>query len=147
MREADLIQLLKSLEIQPSAQRVAIAKHVLTTKKHPTADEVWQTVKTDFPFVSRATVYNTLNLFVEKGLLRQHVLHEAGAVFDPNRSRHHHFLDVETGEIRDIPWEDLEVAGLDTLSDLEITEYMVLVRGRKKKTRGTHRQRRKEEKP
>ncbi|HEY2409010.1 MAG TPA: transcriptional repressor, partial [Polyangiaceae bacterium] len=62
--------------IQPSAQRAAIAEYVLYTSDHPSADRVWAEVKRSFPLLSRATVYNTLNLFAAKGLLRQLVLAE-----------------------------------------------------------------------
>jgi len=133
MPKTDIAELLRGNGIQPSAQRVAIARYVLRTNSHPTADHVWTKVRGDFPYVSRATVYNTLSLFVKKGLLRHHLVDEVGAVFDPRTERHHHFVDEETGEIYDIPWEGLEVSGLDSLSDMEITEYVVLVRGRRKK--------------
>ena len=131
MPKADIAGLLREHEIEPSAQRVAIAEHVLRTKKHPTADQVLRNVRRDFPYVSRATVYNTLNLFTKKGLLRHYFMSENGGVFDPVTARHHHFVDEKTGEIHDIRWEDLEVAGVDSLSGLEVTDYMVLVRGRK----------------
>jgi Fe2+ or Zn2+ uptake regulation protein len=147
MQKGKVLQLLQEHQIHPSAQRVAIAAHVLSSTEHPTADAVWRRVKEDFPFVSRATVYNTLNLFVRKGLLRQYTLGEAGAVFDPNRNRHHHFVDEETDEIKDIPWESLRVAGVDSLNDVEVTEYMVLVRGRARKRRGPRGKNRKEEEP
>jgi Fur family iron response transcriptional regulator len=87
--------------IQPSAQRVAVARYVLTTKDHPSADQVRAQV---LPVLARATVYNTLNLFVAKGLLRQHVLAEGRVVFDPNTAPHHHFIDDDTGAIHDIEW-------------------------------------------
>jgi Fur family transcriptional regulator, iron response regulator len=46
--------------IQPSAQRVAVAEFVLHTDEHPSADVVWKRVRERFPWISRATVYNTL---------------------------------------------------------------------------------------
>jgi Fur family iron response transcriptional regulator len=137
MPRTDFSELLRRAGIQPSAQRVAIAKYVLRTKKHPTADEVWKAVRKDFPYVSRATVYNTLRLFVEKGLLKHYCVDEAGSVFDPNTDKHHHFVDEETGDITDVPWERLTVKGLDSLrflvgmSGVEVNEYMVVIRGRK----------------
>jgi Fe2+ or Zn2+ uptake regulation protein len=137
MPKSDFSEVLRRSGIHPSAQRVAIAKYVLRTKKHPTADEVWKAVRKDFPYVSRATVYNTLKLFVDTGLLRHYCVDEAGSVFDPNTGRHHHFVDEDTGYIVDIPWERLTVKGLDSLrfledmSSAEIVEYMVIVRGRK----------------
>ena len=79
----DKTSLLMDHGINPSAQRVAVAQYVLHTDEHPSADEVWTRVRKRFPHVSRATIYNTLNLFVEKGLLRQFVLTEGRVVFDP----------------------------------------------------------------
>ncbi|MBL8739409.1 MAG: transcriptional repressor, partial [Planctomycetes bacterium] len=51
----ELIDKLERAGIRPSAQRVAIAAYVLATEDHPSADEVWNRVKADFPMVSRAT--------------------------------------------------------------------------------------------
>ena len=66
----NVVTLLETRGIQPSAQRVAVAEYVLHTERHPTAEQVLAGVRARFPRISRATVYNTLNLFVEKGLLR-----------------------------------------------------------------------------
>jgi Fe2+ or Zn2+ uptake regulation protein len=80
---ASLPDILRSHGIQPSAQRLAVAAYVLDTEAHPSAEQVWGRVRERFPMISRATVYNTLNLFVEKGLLRQLALSEGSVVFDP----------------------------------------------------------------
>src|SRR3954447_13068401 len=89
----DTATILRAHGIQPSAQRVAVAEYMLQTDAHPSADQVWTTVRQYFPMLSRATVYNTLNLFVEKGLVRQHVLAEGKVVFDPKVENHHHFIE------------------------------------------------------
>jgi Fur family iron response transcriptional regulator len=123
--------MLKSHGIQPSAQRLAVAAYVLQTAEHPSADQVWARVRGRLPMLSRATVYNTLNLFVEKGLLRVLVLAEGRVVFDPKVDRHHHFVDERTGRIHDIPWEDLEVRNLESLEGFDVREYQVVARGRK----------------
>jgi Fur family iron response transcriptional regulator len=115
--------------VRPSAQRVAIASYVLGTDDHPSADQVWARVQTQFPMVSRATVYNTLRHFTEKGLLRELVLAEGRQVFDPKVEPHHHFVDDETGAIHDIPWGALRVGKVDELEGVEVREYMVVVRG------------------
>lgn len=82
--------------------------------------------------ISRATVYNTLNLFVKKRLLRQFVLNDGRMVFDANVDRHHHFIDEETRRIYDLPWEALTVSKLDSLNGFEVREWHVVVRGRAK---------------
>ncbi len=118
--------------IQPSAQRVAVADFVLHTDAHPSADQVFSKVRRTFPMLSRATVYNTLNLFVEKGLLRELVLAEGRVVFDPKTDAHHHFIDETTGRIHDIPWEAVKVSRIDRLAGYDVSEYQVVIRGRRR---------------
>ena len=118
--------------IRPTAQRMAIASHVLHTARHPSADEVWGEVRKAFPMVSRATVYNTLNLFVERGLLQALVLTEGQVVFDPNVERHHHFIDDDSGEIYDLPWKALTVSRVNQLEGFDVRDYQVLLRGKKR---------------
>jgi Fur family transcriptional regulator, iron response regulator len=127
----ETLQALTEHGIQPSAQRVAVAEYVLHTTQHPSADRVWAEVKRSFPMLSRATVYNTLNLFTEKGLLRELVLAEGKVVFDPKLDPHHHFLDDETGEIVDVPWTALDVRRVHSLSGFDVREYQVVMRGKK----------------
>lgn len=134
-REIDELAELSQRGIQPSAQRVAIARYVLRTDEHPSADQVFAKVKDELPVMSRATVYNTLNLFVEKGLLKAHVLAEGRVVFDPNLAPHHHFIDEDTGSIVDIPWSALNVANVEELDGFDVHEYQVVLRGKRKKAR------------
>ncbi len=103
----DPIAILRQCQVQPTPQRIAVVECVLKSKTHPTADEVLVFARKKCPTVSRATVYNTLNLLVEKGLIGTQTLREGAVVFDPNVERHHHFIDQETGEIFDIPWDQL----------------------------------------
>jgi Fe2+ or Zn2+ uptake regulation protein len=117
--------------INVTAQRVAVAQYVLHTEDHPSADEVWSRVRKRFPHVSRATVYNTLNLFVEKGLIRQLVLAEGRVVFDPRTDRHHHFIDDESGRIHDVPWGAVKVSAVAKLDGFDVREYQVVMRGRR----------------
>ncbi|MEL7058805.1 MAG: Fur family transcriptional regulator [Acidobacteriota bacterium] len=118
--------------IRPSAQRVAVARFVLQTDEHPSAERVLAAVRRDFPMISRATVYNTLHLFVEHGLLRE-VRHGASSVvYDANVDRHHHLIDDETGEIHDLPWTSIEIDGVEQIEDFEILEYRVVLKGRRR---------------
>lgn len=127
----DLSEALRRHGIQPSAQRMAVAEYVLATDEHPSADQVWTKVQAALPMISRATVYNTLNLFVRKGLLRQLVLAEGRVVFDPHVAPHHHFIDEATGSIHDVPWEAVEVKNVGSLRGMDVREYQVVMRGRR----------------
>ena len=127
----DVVETLKEHGISPSAQRVAVASFVLSTTAHPSADEVWKKVRAGFPMISRATVYNTLNLFAERGLVKSYVLAEGSVVFDPNVERHHHFIDDETGAIYDVPWDAVQVGDVEHLKGYGVREYQVVMRGRR----------------
>jgi len=121
--------------IRPSAHRLAIAEFVLHTRSHPSADHVFEAVRKTFPVVSRATVYNTLNLFVDKELLLRLVVDPGRLVYDPDFSPHHHLVDEDTGAIYDIPWNELEVPTLESVGDFDVTGCHIVMRGRKKNTR------------
>jgi Fe2+ or Zn2+ uptake regulation protein len=110
-----------------------VAQYVLHTDEHPSADEVWARVKERFPYLSRATVYNTLHLFVEKGLLRQFALTEGRVVFDPKTSDHHHFIDDDTGKIHDVPWNAVKVSNVAKLAGFEVREFQVVMHGKIKR--------------
>ena len=125
----NFVTVLREHGIQPSAQRVAVAEYVLCSRAHPTADKVASEVRKTFSILSRATAYNTLNLLVERGLLRQFTHNDGNTVFDANLACHHHFVDEESGRIYDIPWESLRVSKLESLSRFEVRDYQVVVRG------------------
>ncbi|HKV40195.1 MAG TPA: transcriptional repressor [Blastocatellia bacterium] len=128
----DVAEVLGSRGIQASAHRVAVARYVLATNEHPSADQVLARVRSGFPQISRATVYNTLNLLVEKGLLRELFLAEGKVVFDPKTDSHHHLIDDITGAIHDIPWESIQVSKMENLDSYEIRDYQVVLRGKPK---------------
>jgi Fur family iron response transcriptional regulator len=130
VNENDLPGRLRAAGVRPSAQRMAVAEYVLTTDEHPSAEQVLTHVTQRWPYLSRATVYNTLNLFVKEGLLKQLVLSEGKVVFDPKIERHHHFIDDVTGRIEDVPWDAVKV-GDARLDGYDVREYMVVLRGRK----------------
>jgi len=129
----NVVEILAKHGIQPSAHRVAVAQYVLTTHDHPSADRVWDRVRDRFPMISRATVYNTLNLFVEKGLLRELHLAEDSVVFDPKLERHHHLIDDETGKIHDVAWNHVEVKNIKSIGNYQINEYQVVMHGKRRK--------------
>jgi Fur family iron response transcriptional regulator len=83
--------------------------------------------------ISRATVYNTLNLFVDKGLLQRLLVGDGRVVYDPDLSPHHHLVDVDSGVVYDIPWEAVEIPRIDSVEGFEVTNCQVVMRGRKKK--------------
>jgi Fe2+ or Zn2+ uptake regulation protein len=129
----NLVSILRECGIQPTPQRIAVVEFILHTKAHPSADQVLKRVRQQCPTISRATVYNTLNLLVEKGLLKAQILKEGTVVFDSNIKQHHHFIDEDTGNIYDIPWNALKVTGEKSLKGFQVREYQVILRGKRKR--------------
>jgi len=127
------IKLLEQCSLTPTPQRIAVVRSVVDARKHLSADAVFKRAKRMCPSVSRATVYNTLNLLVEKRVLKTQVLLEDTIIFDCNTQPHHHFIDEETGEIVDIPWEALSIRGQENLRHMVITDFQVVIRGKRKR--------------
>ncbi len=115
--------------IKPTAQRIAICQYVLQQSDHACVEEIKRWVDAHFPKISLATVYNTLNLLVDAGLLKAVRLPESDKVrYDSNITTHCHFLDEESGEL-----EDLDPGAFKLSSKLgkeyKIRDVQVLLRG------------------
>ena len=78
-------------------------------------------------------MYNTLNLFVDKGLLQRLLVSEGRVVYDPDLSPHHHLVDEDTGVVHDIPQEALEIPRIECVEGFEVTDCQIILRGRRKK--------------
>ncbi len=126
------IKKLGAAGIKPTAHRLAVAAALAGDRTHPTADRVWEKVRKSFPAISRATVYNTLDLFAEKGLVLRRSLNSGAAVYDPFTAPHHHLVDEVTGEVYDIPWGEVGLKGEPRLKDFEVSEFYLVMRGRRR---------------
>lgn len=127
----DLQRRLGAAGIQPTLQRMAVASVLLARPAHMTADQVLQATSARLPGISRATVYAVLQLFVRQGLLKELPIDGAATVYDSNVLPHHHFYDVETGTVADLPQGSLQVLGLpDALQGLQLDGVDVIIRVR-----------------
>jgi len=100
--EEDAARRLRDYDILPTQQRLQIAQLLLVRDQHLSADQVLELVKAGGNRVSKATVYNTLGLFAHKGILREVNVDPSRVFYDTNNSRHHHFYNIDTGELSDI---------------------------------------------
>lgn len=89
--------------IRPTAQRVRIATLLLSAPQHLSAEQILASLRACGARVSKATVYNTLNLFAAHGLIRQLSVDGSRAWFDSNVEPHYHFHDLESGALIDVP--------------------------------------------
>jgi Fur family iron response transcriptional regulator len=135
--DSDVDERLRSAGIAVTLQRLAIAQVMLTEPIHLSADQLLARVKAVVPETSRATVYNTLKLFRDKGLVRELIVDAERTVFDSNTSAHYHLYDADTGQVTDICADELQVIGTPHLPDgLELEEVDVIIRVRGKRATG-----------
>ena len=124
-------QMLRSRGITPTHQRIEIGFALFEHAQHPSADQILSKVNARYNETSKATVYNTLKLFVEKGMIRELIVGPNKVYYDPNTSVHHHFYDTATGELTDIPAAGVHIEGLPPLPPGVITEGIdIIVRTR-----------------
>ena len=119
---------LLSVGIQPTVQRTLIAELVFGCLTHPSADEVFKAATSKSSLVSQATVYNTLNAFVEVGLLQQFDLGSGRVIYDCNTENHHHFIDDITGEIIDLAPSDVRLSDR-CAARFDVNSVHMVVRG------------------
>lgn len=93
---------LRACGVRPTAQRLQIAATLLERPQHMTAEQLLATLRATGSRISKATVYNTLNLFAARGVVRQLAVDGDRAWFDSNVAPHYHFRDVETGQLSDL---------------------------------------------
>jgi Fur family iron response transcriptional regulator len=101
--------------IQPTPQRLRIAGLLFARDQHLTADQINDKLATGGARVSKATVYNTLNLFAQKGLLKALQVDPERGLFDSNVRPHHHIHVEDTGELIDVPPGAVQFAKLPPL--------------------------------
>lgn len=123
--------LLRAYGITPTHQRIEIALVLFEKRWHPSADQILAAVNVRYAETSKATVYNTLKLFLEKGLVRELIVDPSKVFYDANTSAHHHFYDVVSGEITDISAAGVRVDGLPPLPPGMVTAGIdIIVRTR-----------------
>jgi Fur family iron response transcriptional regulator len=124
-------QTLAACGITPTPQRVEIARILLARPQHLSAEQVLCELKLGDLAVSKATVYNTLGLFAEKGLVREVIVDPSKVFYDSNCSDHHHFYDTDSCTLTDIDARDVAVGGLPDVPEGKVVERVdVIVRVR-----------------
>ena len=136
MNEEQFIELLKSHNVHPTAQRIEIARMILDEPKHRSADQILETIHANGAKVSKATVYNTLKLFCERGLLRTVDVDPERQFYDSRTEPHHHFYNVDTHELTDIPPQHVALSvDAELPAGTEHAGVEVLVRVRQQRPR------------
>lgn len=127
----DMPGLLRGHGINPTHQRIEIAYALFGRQEHLSADQIMAIVNDRHSETSKATVYNTLNLFKQHKLVREVIVDPSKVFYDPNTGPHHHFYNVDNGELIDIDEDDLRISGLPALPAGTVTEGVdVIIRVR-----------------
>lgn len=129
-----IITLLEDHDIHPTQQRLVIAEVLFAQAQHLSAEHILEKVNIAGT-VSKATVYNTLGLFADKGLVHQVNVDPSRIFYDSNISPHYHFYNVQSGILSDIDPADIEISQFPTLpAGTSIAAVDVIIRVTEDKT-------------
>jgi Fur family iron response transcriptional regulator len=117
MDRTQIVKLLQQHEITPTRQRIEIAGYLFQKPQHLSAEHILEGVNAEGSRVSRATVYNTMGLFTERGLVREVLVDRERVFYDTNRTDHHHVYDMDSGELYDVMHSVIEIANLPELPE------------------------------
>jgi len=100
-----LTQRLRENGLKVTPQRLSIFGLLLETKEHPSAEAIYEVVKSSMPSISFNTVYKTLGSLAESGLIKKLVVEENHYRFDADTRPHAHLLCIQCSSLEDIPGE------------------------------------------
>jgi Fur family iron response transcriptional regulator len=119
--------------LKGTPQRMLVAQLLLRAPRHMTAEQILKEINHTGHRVSKATVYNTLNMLSEHGLIREINLGGDHTVYDSTATPHHHFHNVDTGELVDIRPDQLDLQRLPPLPEgTEAAGVEVVIRVRQR---------------
>lgn len=105
----------RQLNIKLTPQRLAILRYLEGNKEHPSAEQIYKSVQKQFPTMSFATVYNTLEALKNIGNVQELKIDPSKKRYDPDMSNHHHLICKKCKSILDI-YKDFEISLPDDLS-------------------------------
>lgn len=125
----EFINALRQKGLNVTYQRLLIFKHLINTNTHPTADEIYQAVITEYPSISMATVYKILEILTEHKLIAKVTpLHDL-ARFDGDTSMHHHLVCLRCRKIVDVHHDALNNLPIPSNNGFEVCGYRVQYEG------------------
>ena len=124
----DLSFELKKRKIHSSYQRIKVLDYLYKNQCHPTADQIFKDLQREIPTLSKTTIYNTLNLFFENGLIRAVKIEEHETRYDIVIEKHAHFKCENCGKIRNF-WIDFDSLTAEELDGFKISDKNVYFKG------------------
>jgi len=125
MKNQEVYQFLESNQINASVQRAAIMQYMMDHYDHPTVDQIYADLQPVMPTLSKATVYNTLKLFVEKKAALAIFIDEKNVRYDALTHSHAHFRCKHCDAIYDIPLDKTDVPPFRGSSDFSLSDTQI----------------------
>ncbi|MCL1933883.1 MAG: transcriptional repressor [Candidatus Azobacteroides sp.] len=120
---------LSKFGVKPSLQRIAILEYLMEHFTHPTADVIFNDLYPSIPTLSKTTVYNTLKLLEEQGVIQAISIDEKNIRYDADISVHAHFKCKRCGRVYDFPIKDDSIFEIKDSEDFIVTDYQVYYKG------------------
>ncbi len=114
--------------IKPSYPRIQIYKYLYTKKNHPTVDDIYNDLIEEIPTLSKTTVYNTLNLFIEAKLVKSFNLDKNEKRYEIIIHDHSHFQCERCNRIYDIPCDDINLLPKE-YEGFKVNEKQIFLKG------------------
>ncbi len=126
-------QKLKLHDLQSTRARIRIGMILFASAQHLSAGKIFEQLTKQGHEISKATVYNTLNVFAKRGMIHAVDVDPERMFYDSTISPHHHFYNIDTGQLTDIPLEDLSIEEIPRLPDnTEIEDLQVIIKVKNK---------------
>ena len=127
--KAKVEQRLRDHRLRPTKARIRIGMMLLESPKHLSAVQIFDKLIEHGHCISKATVYNTLNVFAKHGVVNEVAVDPTRMYYDSTTSPHHHFYNIDTGQLTDIPRENLSVENIPRLPDnTEIEDLEIVIK-------------------
>ena len=126
-RMAELRKILSNNGIRVSHQRLLILEYLASRNTHPSADQIYNDLKTLDPIISQATVYNSLNLFTQNNLIKELDFNLPSKRYEFIKSNHSHFICESCGKIIDL--EQTESKDEACVEGFEVKSVDITYRG------------------
>ncbi|MCI5060945.1 MAG: transcriptional repressor [Alphaproteobacteria bacterium] len=136
MNASDLEQKCQAAGLKMTAPRRVILSVLAGATDHPSVEDVYERAKKEDSSISMATVYRTLGLLDELGLVYRHEFSDADhARYEVNTEHHHHLIDIDTGKVIEFQSEEIENMKQQIARDLgyDLVECRLELYGKKMK--------------
>ena len=127
--KAQVEQRLRDYRLRPTKARIRIGMMLFDSPNHMSADQIFEKLTEHGHHISKATDYNTLNVFAKHGVVNEVAVDPTRMYYDSTTSPPHHFYNTDTGQLIDIPRENLSVENIPRLpEDTEIEDLEIVIK-------------------